>query len=310
MWFGAVCVLLTRKCNANCDICCQGCSSSINEKVDVKKTIEVISKLKEKENINTVGITGGEPFLYFEDLIYIMKESKKLSMNITFTSNGFWGKNYNDAFEKLKILKDIGVEFFTLSVDSYHKQYVPYSSIRNIVLIAKEFDMKVIINSVSTKKGGRLKEVLAEIEDVLLGCTLLEIPCVPSGHAAERIDMDDLLYMDKMPEGICKLMNILTIMPNGDVYPCCSEAGQTKALYMGNIHKNTVEEILSNFYSNIICHDIAFKGPKYIMDEYLKEEKAGMRNRYVSMCDLCHELFKDIDSIKKIRKNMEYTCEL
>lgn len=126
MWFKSVCVVLTRKCNANCDICCQSCSNTIDEKIDINKTLMVIKELKQKEAIRMVGITGGEPFIYFSDAIGLIERVKQLGLGVTFTTNGFWGKEYEIAYEKLKIIKKLGVDFFTLSVDDFHEKFVPW----------------------------------------------------------------------------------------------------------------------------------------------------------------------------------------
>ena len=82
MWFKSVCVVLTRKCNANCDICCQSCSNTIDEKIDINKTLMVIKELKQKEAIRMVGITGGEPFIYFSDAIGLIERVKQLGLSI------------------------------------------------------------------------------------------------------------------------------------------------------------------------------------------------------------------------------------
>ena len=111
MWFQSVCVVLTRKCNANCDICCQSCSNTVNEKIDIEKTLMVIKELKKKELIRMVGITGGEPFIYFSDAIRLIEQIKQLGLGVTFTTNGFWGNDYDAASEKLEIIKKIRSQF-------------------------------------------------------------------------------------------------------------------------------------------------------------------------------------------------------
>lgn len=307
MWFQQVCVVLTRKCNANCDICCLECSGKIEESVDIKKIINVITDLKEREAIRTVGITGGEPFLYFEELLNLLSEFKKMGMSVTFTSNGYWGSSYQNAFEKLDQLKKAGVTFFTLSVDDFHQKYVSYSAIRNIVEIAKKLNMKVIINTVSTKKSKRLKGVLELLQDSLMNCSLIELPCIPVGHAALRISEEDFIYREEIEEGRCESINFFTIMSNGDVYPCCSEAGMTPATCMGNIYQNSVEQLLKNFYNNTICCLLADKGPAHIYNTFLdSSDKAKLRNKFVNACDMCHLILEKEDIREKLKKRCNY----
>lgn len=310
MWFQSVCVVLTRKCNANCDICCQSCSSTIDEKIDIDKTLLVIKELKRKEAIRMVGITGGEPFIYFSDAIRLIEGIKQLGLGATFTTNGFWGKDYEVAYEKLRIIKKLGVNFFTLSVDDFHEKFVPYQSIANVVDISKKLDIRIIINSVSTKNSKRLKGVLEKLEDSLINCNLVEIPCVPVGHAAERIKEDEYIYMEGLPTGCCEFMNMFTILPGGNVYPCCSEAGMSQVLYLGNIYQDSVDDLLKSFYKNSICSILREKGTTYIYKEVLSDdEREQLRKRFISSCDMCHVLFENKGLCEKIESRIKNSTE-
>lgn len=310
MWFKSVCVVLTRKCNANCDICCQSCSNTIDEKIDINKTLMVIKELKQKEAIRMVGITGGEPFIYFSDAIGLIERVKQLGLGVTFTTNGFWGKEYEIAYEKLKIIKKLGVDFFTLSVDDFHEKFVPYQSIANVVDISKKLDIRIIINSVSTKNSKRLKGVLEKLENSLTNCNLIEIPCVPVGHAAERIKEDEYIYMDELPTGCCEFMNTFTILPNGNAYPCCSEAGMSSVLYLGNIYHDSVDDLLKNFYNNNICSVLREKGTTYIYKELVSnEERERLRKQFISSCDMCHVLFEDKELCVQIANRVKNIIE-
>lgn len=301
MWFKDICIVLTRKCNANCDICCFECSNSIQEKLDVTKTIEIITLLKEKENVRTVSVTGGEPFLYYNDLLYLLCESKKMGLGVTFTTNGFWGKDYQQAYKKLETIKGAGIAFFTLSIDDYHQKYIPYEPIRNIIGISKKLGLRVIVNAIATKKNKRLKGMLEDLEDTLLNCTLIEIPCVPAGRAAMKIPEDEFIYQNEPPAGACELMNIFTIFPDGNVYPCCSEVGMSPFLHLGNIYRDTVDTLLDKFYSNTIYYQLAHNGPKYLYETCLDEtDKKSMRSRFVNTCDMCRLLFEDVARKEKI----------
>ena len=270
----------------------------------------VIKELKQKEAIRMVGITGGEPFIYFSDAIGLIERVKQLGLGVTFTTNGFWGKEYEIAYEKLKIIKKLGVDFFTLSVDDFHEKFVPYQSIANVVDISKKLDIRIIINSVSTKNSKRLKGVLEKLENSLTNCNLIEIPCVPVGHAAERIKEDEYIYMDELPTGCCEFMNTFTILPNGNAYPCCSEAGMSSVLYLGNIYHDSVDDLLKNFYNNNICSVLREKGTTYIYKELVSnEERERLRKQFISSCDMCHVLFEDKELCVQIANRVKNIIE-
>lgn len=97
-------IKLTDMCNAKCEMC----SNRGNEKtskLDLEKLKMVIKYLDNRNLINRIGITGGEPMLNMSklnDLLNIIFDVKKDSM-VTINTNGFNIKNilYLDSIDKV-----------------------------------------------------------------------------------------------------------------------------------------------------------------------------------------------------------------
>lgn len=80
--------IYTNKCTANCSICCFNCSPKCNYKLSKEKVVEIIGEAI-KNDIRYIGFTGGEPFLYLNEIEQIIKEFGE-KCYFTITTNGFW----------------------------------------------------------------------------------------------------------------------------------------------------------------------------------------------------------------------------
>ena len=58
----------TSLCNAHCNFCSEKNYNRVEKKFESKKLAEDLRELKEKDLLNKISITGGEPFLYVEKL--------------------------------------------------------------------------------------------------------------------------------------------------------------------------------------------------------------------------------------------------
>ena len=74
-------------CNAHCKFCNIPSTQANNTKFDLKKFEKIFKELVERELLNRVAITGGEPFLTFEYLNSILDIIYKYSNNLLITIN-------------------------------------------------------------------------------------------------------------------------------------------------------------------------------------------------------------------------------
>ena len=80
-------VIFLGGCNFKCPYCHN--SSIVNKTTEILNTNEVLKDLiKRKSFINAVVITGGEPTIYGDNLIELLKEIKKLGFKIKLDTNG------------------------------------------------------------------------------------------------------------------------------------------------------------------------------------------------------------------------------
>ena len=310
MYFNAMAIVLTRKCNANCDICCFSCSPENNEKMEITDALNFIRQAAEIKSIRIVGVSGGEPFLFYDDLLKIAKECKKNYLQCACTTNGFWADNEEVTLAKLKELKEAGMSFITLSVDGFHEKYVSLKKIKNILNCAEQIQLNLMINCVVTKNSKKLHHISKALGDSLMGVRIIEYPCLPVGNALERIGAENFITKKGFPSIQCNNLTVLSIMPDGKSYPCPSEAGITQAKYLGNAKELTIKQINENFNKNKYCIILHNHGIKWFYDA-IKEHHIPiqLKENYVSICDACYTICNNreyLDYFDRILKNYNF----
>ncbi len=111
-----VCVVwnLTQQCNLLCSFC--GYSKSQNNilELTLEQQFKIIDKLSEN-GVWLVSFCGGEPLLV-KNLDKLIQYAKKSKLLVNISTNGLLLK------EKAKMLVDSGVDYLTISIDSYRPE--------------------------------------------------------------------------------------------------------------------------------------------------------------------------------------------
>lgn len=111
-----VCVVwnITKNCNLTCSFC--GCSSVQNSslKLNLNQQFTILDKLS-KQGVWLVSFCGGEPLL-LSDLDKLIRHAKQNKLLVNVSTNGLLLK------EKAKMIIDSGVDYLTISIDSYKSE--------------------------------------------------------------------------------------------------------------------------------------------------------------------------------------------
>lgn len=103
--------------------------------------------------------------------------------------------------------------------------------------------------------------------------------------------------------GILKEEDILKYYyEDGEVFSCCSQAGRSPSLSIGNIKNNRLSEVGENYYSNIHLRIITNMGLRWHVNiaEHLGYSKLS-NSRHVNKYHLCKTIFEDEEFITLIR---------
>lgn len=300
---------VTNRCTSHCKHCSVG-EVPVKEKADIDRNaaISAVKSLSGLFKIDSVMTFGGEPLLNVETTCAIHKAAYDCGIpSRQIITNGYFSKDDNKITDIAKALKASGVNSLLLSVDAFHKEFIPFDRVH---LFAKALCHESLDNFelhpawvVDRQNDNRYNR---ETEEYLDRFGDLHIPVsdgnniFPAGNAL--LFLSD--YYEKKPVDFTvkcgetpyteRLDNVKTIAisPNGDVVICC--------FVIGNIYHDDMTDIVNRYnpYENPAMSAVMDGGVCQLM-KYA--ETLGIRadvSRHYSACSVCRYLVKMISQQK------------
>jgi pyruvate-formate lyase-activating enzyme len=298
-------IMLTNKCTAFCPHCAT-CSSpkdrSLLEQERVYSLIDEACQLSKKQKRFSISFTGGEPFLYFDQLVQAVNYAHLKGAMVSVVTNGFWATSKEDTRDRLNRLKNAGLSLIALSCDLFHSQYVPFANIRRVIIETKEYGINIALKNTIIKGSPRAGDIFKELEDIIIdrSISIDEIRCLPLGRG-RNIPSKDFIYDEVIPDQRCHGIGDFTITSHGDLYPCCVPDWPA-LLCLGNIYQNSLPELMEKAYNSSLLGILVRKGPSYFVP-FL--EKAGFdfsQKHYINSCHLCNETLKLYEQDQKAQE--------
>ncbi len=241
-------VISTYRCTASCPDCCFGCNPKRQEELLLREILHYINEcLAAYNTIKVVVVTGGECFLYGDDLRQIVKFVKSKGLFCRIVTNGYWATSYASAFQKLSLLKEDGLTEINFSTGDDHLQYVSLQRLLNGIKAALKLQITVVLN-VETGKGRTfsLKKLLDndEFKNFLNPLKYKKPLMIVRGQwmpfTIETLNMMLENEESKSPsqnqERCSNLFSALTISPIKHLHACCGlPSANIKCFDLGKI---------------------------------------------------------------------------
>lgn len=93
-------IQLGYKCNLNCAYCYQNKYKN-NDEMSKDVMDKIIEKVNARDDVYRIHFLGGEPFLYYEKMLYIIDNIKKKNVTYSVATNGMFKKEFYELQEKL-----------------------------------------------------------------------------------------------------------------------------------------------------------------------------------------------------------------
>lgn len=295
--------LLTFKCNAHCKHCCYRAGPERRGYIPSDRALEWMGELNNIHPLNGITIHGGEPFLYFDDMLIIIKKARELGIPQRWViTNAYWAQDQSIVNKKLRALKDAGITAITFSVDAFHQEHVPLKIIKTAIRSAVQYDLDtVVIDSYFlyneendceyNQKTHKYVSNLNNIQNLKYNRFIASI----EGRAASLL-VDNEYTQEEIPSGKCNppfwlgssLQNPETIEIDwqGNITLC-------PGLSLGNAIKQSLPEIIENYNyrEHPIIKIIVEKGPIGLY-ELAKTHGYHSNKKFVDECHLCYEMRK------------------
>lgn len=125
---------ITYLCNSRCKHCQLGGEEERRKfpsHIDKDLAVEIVRKVGKKYSPKSIMTFGGEPLLYPEIVCAIHEEAMKVGIPVRdVITNGLWSRKTEKIQETANILVKSGVNEVSISVDSFHQEYVPLKLVR------------------------------------------------------------------------------------------------------------------------------------------------------------------------------------
>lgn len=301
MQISGVDFLITFTCTSRCKHCSYRAGPERIGVMNVFDAEQWLRELSETQEITSLTIHGGEPFLYFDLLKEIIKRGRDLGILRRWViTNGFWAKTNAIAEQNLIELKEAGLTCMTFSVDAFHQEYVPLEHVRNGIMAATRFDFdKVCIDSyfvVAQNSNNRYDiltrqalERLEVIENVTINRYRVGLDGRGADHLVEFVDCQD-----EPPTGACQLPSWLggnLQSPGAIEIDCEGNVTLCPGICIGNAQTQSLTDIVAryDYRKHPIIHTIAEEGPIGLLRQ---ARKRGYNNntKFVNECHLCYEM--------------------
>ncbi len=294
----------TYQCNLACPHCCVPIEWT--DRLDIPTAIGFLEQAH-TAGIETLGFTGGEPFLFPEFLVALTRRAAQLGLRFDkLMTNGVWHRDAEHLVNVLTELRDAG---FTgkigLSVDKFHGMEI--AKLAEFCRITRTvFNRDTVLSlsyaSRAPDKGLEPIERLAQALDAvvewsdLLGKYLLvsdELTMTACWNHLATVERAEGLPGDPwdgtwFEEDYCEGPGqALIVNPRGEVKPCCGFASDLDQLTIGNIHTDTVEEIIRFARQHPVVGTIFREGLSAIREEILARDPNALPGATTNHCYFC-----------------------
>jgi MoaA/NifB/PqqE/SkfB family radical SAM enzyme len=289
-------LLLTYRCSAACRFCSYYCSPRGEGLMPVEMALEAWTSLVKLAGQSAhIHITGGEPFLFFDHLVAMLSEARRQNLPPLncLETNGAWAVSEVVIREKMRFLKEMGLEELNISFDPFHADFVSVDAILALRTIAREIlgpDHVRIRWEKYLENPIPFSEYLKQ-DQKLLARMLKDDRCRFTGRAAEEIAP---LAADKSIEQLANLncrnailgARGIHIDPFGNVF-----CGQCSGIIVGNLQTKSLEALWQEFDPpNLQFWSRLFDfGPTGLLEEAIRKG-VQPRDRYASKCHLCSDI--------------------
>ncbi len=293
----------TYQCNLSCPHCCVPIEWP--DRLDVGVALRFLDDAC-REGVETIGFTGGEPFLYPEFLLALTRRAAEHGMRFDkVQTNGVWFTDESHLKSTLSQLRDAGFSGkLGLSVDKFHGKHTAQAADFCRVSRAVFGRDNIVSLSYASRSPEQGLEPVRELAHYLDGVIdwsdwlhryLLVTPeltiVLNWNHLApvERAERftgawDGEWFAEDYCEGPGQA---LIVTPKGEVKPCCGFASDLDQLTIGNIHTDTVRRIIRRARKHPYVGKVFREGLTAIRDEILARDPKALPGKTTNHCFFC-----------------------
>jgi hypothetical protein len=266
-------ILLTYRCTLECDHCFVWGSPRQSAVLTIDAISQVLQQAQEA-GIRSIYFEGGEPFLYYAELVQGVRQAAEMGFDVGIVSNAYWAVSVPDAIEWLQPF--VGrIANLTVSSDLYHCEKCLGEEPQNAIAAARWLNIPTGMISISQPDQGapQAKGQLADDAEVMYRGRAASV-LAPQHMTVAWDSLDRCINEDLRDPGR------LHLDPLGNLHIC-------QGISIGNVFERPLKQICLEYApaSHPICGALLQGGPAALVREYNLEH----RPLYADACQLCYE---------------------
>lgn len=299
-------VMLTHKCNAECTHCGSLSGPKVGGRAEVEMVFAAIDQAATTGFANVV-FTGGEPTIYFEDLLACISHAKMRGLLTRTVTNGGWCKTPERTASKLRRLIDAGLDEINFSAGDEHQRFVPLEHVINGIVASLDHQVPIHLMIEKVKTRAITKSIVLEQEPLRSHALLdrlgiSESPWMPldpfsvsdyeAGHTANTENVSQFAGCDS-------ILQTYVIHPKGEVTSCCG-IGARVIPELRSEHdfdgsdEGALSALIAEAEEDFLKLWMRQEGPEKIL-AWAAEHNPNIKweNMYAHRCQACARIYAD-----------------
>jgi hypothetical protein len=273
----------------------------VTKAVPVQHLHRYIDQAAEIPSFMVVVFTGGECFLLGRDLDDLVERASGHNLITRFVSNGYWATSRRTARQRIEKLVACGLNEANFSTGDFHAKYVDPTYVQNGAMAAADAGLTSLIMIEVFRESAFDFDAFAERpgfrDYVESGQIILKAsPWMTFGGTASVTYASKYIQQVRQYNSACSSsLDVVAINPDEHLISCCGLTfEEIEELHLGDLKKNTIQEILSGTPTDFIKVWIHVCGPQAIIDYARKYDPSiKERDNLAHICDSCRYMYHD-----------------
>lgn len=299
---------VTMQCPLRCDFCCYGCHPKREERMALDLALSLVDQAAELGVFSAAGFTGGEPMLWFDELLVVGAALQEVGLPFSVVSAAHWAEDPSEARRVVDALVDRGMYRLGMSTDPSHARFVPPAAVVNAARAAADRGIEIQVVGAFNDPEMTIERFVPDI----VGLPNLRVRTgyvAAAGRGAklrDRVDKD-LGYVRERMRCYRPAYHDLVIFSDGAAYPCCSVYNRdAEGITLGNANTDSLRTLWERAEGQLLLRVLKRVGFGHLYD-VIAELDPALRARLPELdtaggpCLLCKKVFGDVELARDIR---------
>ena len=299
--------ITTYKCTASCNNCCFGCSPTRTERIFKPNILKIIKQSIElyRDSLKLLVLTGGECFIFYKEIIDIIKFASEEGLLVRVITNGYWCTNKLITYKKLTQLKNAGLNEINFSTGDEHQKWVKLPNILNGASVSMSLGITTLIN-VETHDNSKFDyKLLYQHKELQPYINKKESPLIINRSVWIPFTKEKFSYnksiIHKNRTTCNSILHTISISPNSEILSCCGlTSNRITYLILGDLKKASLHDLYLSQFFDFIKIWIYTEGP-FVISNYLNTTFNKNIPIHTHICEQCKEILNNQHNIELLK---------